>query len=43
MERLLLLEQVRTLDKTRLREHMGQLPSADMTRVDRALSVSFGL
>ena len=40
---IVLLEQVRTLDKTRLREHMGQLPSADMTRVDRALSVSFGL
>ena len=40
---IVLLEQVRTLDKTRLREHMGQLPDGDMHRVDRALSVSFGL
>ena len=40
---IILLEQVRTLDKTRLREHMGQLPDGDMHRVDRALSVSFGL
>ena len=39
----ILLEQVRTLDKTRLREHMGQLPDGDMLRVDKALSVSFGL
>ena len=37
------LEQVRTLDKTRLREHMGALPAADMRRVNNALSVSFGL
>ena len=40
---IVLLEQVRTLDKTRLREHMGALPPADMRRVDNALSVSFGL
>jgi mRNA-degrading endonuclease toxin of MazEF toxin-antitoxin module len=34
---------VRTLDKTRLREQMGRLPESDMDRVNRALSVSFGL
>ena len=40
---IVLLEQVRTLDKTRLREHMGALPPGDMRRVNRALGVSFGL
>lgn len=40
---IVLLEQVRTLDKTRLREHMGALPDGDMHRVNEALSVSFGL
>ena len=40
---IVLLEQVRTLDKKRLREKMGMLSSVDMNRVDRALSVSFGL
>lgn len=40
---IVLLEQVRTLDKKRLREKMGMLSSVDMHRVDRALSVSFGL
>ena len=40
---IVLLEQVRTLDKRRLRERMGMLSTVDMNRVDRALSVSFGL
>jgi len=40
---IVLLEQVRTLDKRRLKEHMGSLDSASMVRVNRALSVSFGL
>ena len=40
---VVLLEQVRTLDKKRLKERMGELGSADMHRVDSALSVSFGL
>ena len=40
---IVLLEQVRTLDKTRLREHMGRLPPGDMRRVDAALNVSLGL
>ncbi len=40
---IVLLEQVRTLDKHRLKERMGRLDSSAMDRVDRALSVSFGL
>ena len=40
---VVLLEQVRTLDKKRLKERMGELDSNDMHRVDGALSVSFGL
>ena len=40
---IVLLEQVRTLDKKRLREKMGNLPLSDMLRVDEALSVSLGI
>ena len=40
---IVLLEQVRTLDKTRLREKMGELDEHAMQRVDEALSISFGL
>ena len=40
---VILLEQIRTLDKRRLREHMGRLSEEQMTRVDQALEVSFGL
>ena len=40
---VVLLEQVRTLDKKRLKERMGELDSASMHKVDSALSVSFGL
>ena len=40
---IVLLEQVRTIDKKRLKERMGNLPQAEMERVDHALSVSFGL
>lgn len=40
---VILLEQIRTLDKRRLREKMGHLDEATMHRVDRAISVSFGL
>lgn len=40
---IVLLEQVRTIDKTRLRERMGTLEAAEMGRIDRALSVSLGL
>ncbi|MBE6747674.1 MAG: type II toxin-antitoxin system PemK/MazF family toxin [Clostridia bacterium] len=40
---IVLLEQIRTLDKQRLKERMGNLPENDMDRIDKALSVSFGL
>ena len=39
----MLLEQIRTLDKQRLRERMGRLDEVSMNQVDRALQVSFGL
>ena len=40
---IVLLEQMRTIDKQRLRERMGSLDDADMLRIDRAISVSLGL
>lgn len=40
---VVLLEQVRTLDKRRLKERMGELDSTAMSQVNNALSVSFGL
>ena len=40
---VILLEQIRTLDKRRLREHKGALTKDDMQRVDGAIEVSFGL
>ena len=40
---IVLLEQIRTLDKRRLKERMGRLDEVSMNRVDRALQVSFGL
>lgn len=40
---VVLLEQIRTLDKRRLREHMGRLEGTLMDDVDRAIAVSFGL
>lgn len=40
---VVLLEQVRTIDKRRLRERMGSLDNSDMGKVNHALSVSFGL
>ena len=40
---VVLLEQVRTLDKRRLKERMGRLDEDAMAKIDRALSVSFGL
>ena len=40
---IVLLEQVRTIDKQRLKEKMGCLDIDSMDKVNRALSVSFGL
>ena len=42
-ESVLLLEQIRTLDKRRLRERMGCLDEKLMHRVDSPIAVSFGL
>ena len=40
---IILLEQIRTLDKSRLRERMGRIDERTMDAVDAALAVSFGL
>lgn len=40
---IILLEQIRTLDKRRLREHMGKVDDEVMRQVDSAIAVSFGL
>ena len=40
---IVLLEQIRTIDKRRLRERMGEVEPAVMSRINSALSISFGL
>lgn len=40
---VVLLEQVRTIDKKRLKERMGRLDDNSMNKVNQALSISFGL
>ncbi len=40
---VILMEQIRTIDKRRLREHMGRLDEKQMALVDNAIAVSFGL
>ena len=40
---VVLLEQVRTIDKKRLKEKTGELDRSRMICVDNAISVSFGL
>ncbi len=40
---VILLEQIRTIDKRRLREKMGHLDDSIMRRVNEAISVSIGL
>lgn len=39
---VVLLEQIRTLDKRRLKERIGQLSPTTMQRVNRALLISLG-
>jgi mRNA interferase MazF len=39
---VILLEQIRTLDKRRLKERIGELPPATMIRVNRAILISLG-
>lgn len=40
---VILLEQIRTIDKRRLKEKMGHLDEATMQSVNGAIQVSFGL
>ena len=40
---VVLLEQVRTLDKQRLKEKMGHLDEGMMSEINNAIAVSFGL
>lgn len=40
---LVLLEQIRTIDKKRLRQYIGTIGSDYMKGIDRALSISMGL
>mgnify|MGYP001102469083 FL=1 len=39
---VILLEQIRTLDKRRLKERIGELNETTMTRVDKAILISLG-
>ena len=40
---VVLLEQIRTIDKKRLKERMGLLDDSSMDEINKALSISFGL
>ena len=40
---VVLLEQIRTIDKKRLKERMGALDAGSMDKINEALQVSFGL
>lgn len=40
---VVLLEQMRTVDKTRLREKVGTLPADAMQQVDEGIQISLGL
>ena len=40
---VVLLEQIRTIDKKRLKEQMGRVDDGMMTKIDDAIAVSFGL
>lgn len=42
-ESIVLLEQIRTIDKRRLKEYVGALSLEDMQGVDYALAISVGL
>ena len=39
---VVLLEQIRTIDKRRLKDRIGELPENTMTKVDNALLISLG-
>ena len=40
---IILLEQIRTVDKKRLKQYMGMMPTEAMARVDKALAISISL
>jgi mRNA interferase MazF len=40
---IVLLEQIRTIDKLRLKEYIGRLNNTTMQRIDRALAISLGM
>lgn len=40
---VVMLEQLRTIDRSRLREYMGSLGGDSLRRIDKALAVSVGL
>ena len=40
---VVLLEQIRTIDKRRLKERMGEIDSNSMRKINNALTISFGL
>ncbi len=40
---MVLLEQIRTIDRTRLREYIGRLNVSTMHEIDHVIAISFGL
>ena len=40
---IILLEQIRTIDKRRLKKYIGQIRPEDMEKVNQCLAVSVGL
>ena len=38
-----ILEQIRTIDRLRLRRYIGTVDSVTMNQIDRAITISFGL
>ena len=40
---IVLLEQIRTIDRSRLREYIGCIDNVNMIKVDKALAISVGL
>lgn len=42
-ESFVLLEQIRTIDRSRLREYVGRLDEQEMKKIDEALAISVGL
>ena len=40
---IILVEQIRTVDKRRIKEKLGKLNEEDIKKIDRAILVSFGI